>query len=148
MKRVISVMVLALLMTEATGINDGSLARGQPSAAVQEKRRADVTRRLSRISVSSHVKVELTDDTKVDAFLAEVTADAITVDRIANRNDKNERRTIAIADIKKIEKARGRAMRILTITGVALLALVAIGVGSCAAAYGDMTPTVPAEHRP
>ena len=145
MKRVISVIVIAFLMTEATGINDASLARGQTSATAQAQRSAEIARRVSNLPLNSHVKIELNDDTKLDAYLIEVAPDAITVDRIAHR-DKNERRTIAIADIAKIEKSKSRAKRILVITGVTLVALFVVAAGSCAAAYAS--PTIPAEHRP
>jgi hypothetical protein len=144
MKRVISVIVLAFLMTEATGINDASLARAQNRATAQE-RRAALEIRIAQIPLHSHVKIELENDTKVDAHLVEVTPDAITVDRIAHR-DKNERRTIAIADIAKIEKAKSTARRVLVIAGVTLVALFVVAAGSCAAAYAS--PTIPAEHRP
>jgi hypothetical protein len=147
MKRVISVIVLAFLMTEATGINDASLARGQTAAAAQE-RRAAIARRLSQMDIHSHLKIELNDDTTVDGFLIGVSSDTITLDRLAHHSDKDERRTIAIADIAKVDKARSLTKRILVITGVSFVALVAIGVGACAASYGDMTPTIPAQHRP
>jgi ABC-type phosphate/phosphonate transport system ATPase subunit len=112
MRRVISVIVLAFVMTEATGIKDASLAREQTQATGQE-RRAAIARRLSQMDLHSHLKIELTDDTTVDGFLVGVSSDSIVVDRMANHRDKNDRRTIAIADIAKVDKAKSLTNRIL-----------------------------------
>jgi hypothetical protein len=130
MTRVVTVLLLAFVMAEVSGINDVSLALEGQSTTKEAKRRADVVTRLAKIPVKSVVKVETTDGTKLDALLEEVTPDTISVSVLAKKNTAVEKRTIVIDDIKKIEKVQGVGVRVLKVVGVTTLVL----VGLCAVA--------------
>jgi hypothetical protein len=116
-------------MTEMLGLDGVSLAREPQAAQGASTRRPEVVKRLGQIPLKSVVKIERIDGTKLNAFLEEVTPDAITVTILAKTNRTKE--IIPIEDIKKIEEARGHTLRnILLGVGIGFGVL----VGSCAAA--------------
>ena len=128
MKGVIAVLLVAMLMTEMFGLEGVSLAREPQAAQGASTRRPEVVKRLARIPLKSVVKIERIDGTKLNAFLEEVTPDAITVTILEKTNRTKE--IIPIEDIKKIEEARGHTLRnILIGVGIGF----GILVGSCAA---------------
>ena len=143
MKRVVTVLLLAFLMSEVSGINDVSLALERQSTTKEAKRRADVVKRLEKIPVKSVVKVEKTDGTKLDALLEEVTPDTISVSVLAKKNAAIEKHTIVIDDIKKIEKVQGVGVRVLKIAGVTTLIVVGLGLGLCLAAASSYDVSSP-----
>lgn len=129
MKRVVAVLLAAVLMAEVLGLNDVSLAREPQAPQGASAPRPEVVKRLGQIPLRSVVKIERVDGTKLNAFLEEVTPDAITV-TILEKTSRNKE-TIPIRDIKKIEEARGHALRNILI-GVGIG--VAVVFGACAVA--------------
>lgn len=122
MRRVVTVLLLALLMAEVFGVTDASLARERQPATNEADRRA-VVERLKTIPVKSVVTVERTDGTKLTALLEAVTSEAITVSVLVKETATVEEHTISIDQIRKIQKKTGMGLRILKGVG--------IGVGVC-----------------
>jgi hypothetical protein len=132
MTRVVAVLLVAMLMAEVFGLNGVSLAREPQAAQGASTRRPEVVKRLGQIPLKSVVKIERIDGTKLNAFLEEVTPDAITVTVLEKTNRTKE--TILIEDIRKIEEARGHTLRnILLGVGIGFGVLVGVAIGSCAA---------------
>jgi hypothetical protein len=136
MKRVTAVMLVALLMAELVGLEGVSVAGERQAAPGATTGRPEVVKRLAQIPVKSVVRIERVDGTKLNALLEEVTPDAITVTVLEKDNRAKE--TIPIADIKKIEIARGHTLRnILLGVGIGVGILVGVTVGACAASAAD-----------
>jgi hypothetical protein len=131
-KRVIAVLLAALMMAELFGLDGLSLAGESQAAQGTPTPRPEVVKRLAQIPLKSVVRIQRVDGTKVDAYLEEVTSDAITVTVLAKDNRTKE--TIPIADIKKIEVAHGHTLRnILLGVGIGF----GILVGACAASAAE-----------
>lgn len=136
MKRVATVLLIALLTAAISGLSDGSLARAEQREQKAEAHRQEIAAQLKDIPLNSVVEIELTDGETVNAILEEVTPDGITV--MVLERDNRVRKTILIDDIEDIERVGGHKLRNVLI-GVGIGA--AVLVGTCAAALN--TPPRP-----
>ena len=131
MRRVTAVLLVFVVLTAISGVNEAPLGAHQ-GEATSVKHRQKVTERIRKIPLNSVVRIEQTDEKELKAVLLDVTADAITVSLLEEPR-RGDKVTIAIGDIDDIEQVRGRALRntliVLGITGAVLVAL----IGACAA---------------
>ena len=134
MKRVTTVVVIALLTAAISGLDDASLVRAEQGAQTAEAHRQEIAGQLKDIPVNSVVRIERTDGKTFNALLEDVTPDAITVTVLEGNTRAKE--TILIDEIKDIERVRGHKLRNVLI-GVGIGA--AVLVGTCAAALNSKT---------
>jgi flagellar basal body-associated protein FliL len=127
--RALTVVLIAVLIASAFGINNTSLARERQVPQASDVQQRDTQTRANRIGINHVVRIERMDGTKFNALLEGVTADAITVVLLDTRDRRRE--TIRFTDIRKIDEVRGRALRNILI-GVGIGA--AVLVGACAVA--------------
>ena len=131
MRRVTAVLLVFVVLTAISGVNEAPLGAHQ-GEATSAKHRQKVTERIRKIPLNSVVRIEQTDGKELKAVLLDVTADAITVSLLEEPR-RGDKVTIAVGDIDDIEQVRGRALRntliVLGITGAVLVAL----IGACAA---------------
>jgi hypothetical protein len=131
MKRVLTVVLIAVLMAFFSGVDDSSWA-GQNvqdrDAQKREAHRHALANQLERMPVGTPIQVERTRGNKLKAVFQNVTADEITVLYVEEGRRVTE--TIPLDEIKKIEKIGGHTARnVLIGVGVG----VAVLVGVCAA---------------
>ena len=134
MKRVATVVLIALLTAAISGLDDASLARAEQGAQTADAHRQEIASRLKDIPVNSVVRIERTDGQTFNALLEDVTPDAITFTVLEGSNRAKE--TILIDEIQNIERVRGHKLRNVLI-GVGIGA--AVLVGTCAAALNSTT---------
>jgi len=139
MKRVLVVIVVALLIAVVSGINETSLALEQQTAQTSSKHDRDLAKRARKIGVDHVVRIERADGAESEAVLNEVLPDGVVVTLNDERGVRRE--TIRFAEIKKIDEVhpqgQSHARRNAWI-------LVAVLVGACGAAAvmtsGDPSP--------
>ena len=115
MKRVMAIVLIAVLTAVVSGIDAASLGNEDQDARKEEARRQTITARINDIAVGSIVKIEETDGKKLSAAVVEATPDALTIIRLEGATVRTQ--TIASNSIKKIEVVRRRAVRIERIDG-------------------------------
>ena len=139
MKRALIVVLIAVLIAVASGINDSSLALSQqaaPAPRESDAHQRQIASRVSGIGVNHVVRIERMDGSKANALIEDIMADSMTVLLLAGPD--RQRETIPFAQIKKIDEVRGHMLRnILIGVGVG----VAVLVGTCAASINsDVSP--------
>lgn len=143
MKRVIAVIVIAVLTTVMVGIDRTSWADQKSDQKKAEKQRTAVDRSLGGMERGSTATLELKDGTKTDVVIEAITADTITVWR-QNQDRSVGTETIPIADIAKIEKMSlnqaAKSHKALIVTTIALGVIVGL-VAVCASSYSDQQQT-------
>jgi hypothetical protein len=131
-KRALIVVLIAVLIGVASGINDASLALAQQAAPAGDAHQRQIASRVSAIGVNHVVRIERMDGSKSNALIEDVMPDSITVLLLAGPN--RQREIIPFAQIKKIDEVRGHMLRnILIGVGVGFVVL----VGACAASYNS-----------
>jgi hypothetical protein len=142
MRRVVTVVLVAMLTAVISGIDDPSWARQNENAQTRDAHRREIAARLAAIPLGSAIEVNPTRGNKFQALLEDVAADTITV-RLAT-GDYSTSRTISIdeiKDLKKIVKISNHTTRnILIVVGIGTAVL----VGTCAHALASAdTPQGP-----
>lgn len=130
MKRVVAVVLVAVLMSALLGVEEGAWAAAGQQTEAAQARRQEIDARLKRIPLNSVVRIQLTDGRRLNAVLQDVGADAITVTVLAEQQ-AGGKEVILLDDIRRIDQVRGRALRNVLI-GVGIG--VAVVVGTCALA--------------
>jgi hypothetical protein len=136
MKRVATVVLLALVAAAMSGIHDTSWARQPQVDQPRDPHRRAIAAYLATIPLGSALEINPVRGNKFQALLEEIAPDAITV-RLAT-GDYSVSRVIAIDEIKDLK----RIAKIGTHTRRTVLVVVGIGaavlVGTCAHAISSL----------
>jgi len=125
MKRVFAVVLLAVLVTSALGIDHSVSASQSGDQRRAEQQRTAVANDLAGMQRGTTASLERKDGTKFDVVIQEITADSVTV--LRQIRDQVTSETIPISEIARIKKKSvkkmGTASKVLIVTAVALGAL-------------------------
>ena len=125
MKRVFAVVLLAVLVTSALGIDHSVSASQSGDQRRAEQQRTAVANDLAGMQQGTTASLERKDGTKFDVVIQEITADSVTV--LRQIRDQVTSETIPISEIARIKKKSvkkmGTASKVLIVTAVALGAL-------------------------
>jgi hypothetical protein len=136
MKRVLTVMLVAVLTTMMVGVDRTSWASQEADQKKREKQQAAVAKALRDMHRGTTATVERTNGEKIDVVIEEIRAQEIVVMR--QQRDQVASETIPIADIAKIKKASLRKMsvtsKVLIGTAVAVGVLFVAALAACASA--------------
>jgi hypothetical protein len=128
MRRASSVVLLAVLTALFSGVDDISGAQQTQTPQAEDTQRQKITARLKGIPLGSMVRIERTDGEELEGALVEVTSDTISVITVENKQATTE--TLAIAEIREIEKTNSSTLRkALRVAGITA----AVVVGVCGA---------------
>ena len=133
MKRVLAVVLIAVLTTMALGIDHTVSASQSGDQKRAEKQRADVAKALAGMQRGTTATVERKDGMKFDVVVEEITADNVTV--LRQIGDRVTSETIPISEIAQIKKKSlkkmGVASKVLIVTAVTLGVLFVAALTSC-----------------
>jgi len=136
MRRVFAVVLLAVLVTSALGIDHSVSASQSGDQRRAEQQRTAVANDLAGMQRGTTASLERKDGTKFDVVIEEITADSVTV--LRQIRDQVTSETIPISDIarvkKKSVKKMGTASKVLIVTAVTLGVLFVAVVATCTAA--------------
>jgi len=125
MKRVFAVVLLAVLVTSALGIDHSVSASQSGDQRRAEQQRTAVANDLAGMQRGTTATLERKDGTKFDVVIQEITADSVTV--LRQIGDQVTSETIPISDIARVKKKSlqkmGTASKVLIVTAVTLGAL-------------------------
>ena len=136
MKRVFAVVLLAVLVTSALGIDHSVSASQSGDQRRAEQQRTAVANDLAGMQQGTTASLERKDGTKFDVVIQEITADSVTV--LRQIRDQVTSETIPISDIARVKKKSlkkmGTASKVLIVTAVTLGVLFVAALATCSVA--------------
>jgi hypothetical protein len=121
-----------LLVALAVVASTAGSADQSPQPARNPKEIQALLEQLQRIPKGSRIRVQLLDTTKLEAQLLDVTTTSIRV----LPKDASAERVIPLEQVRRVQRLKGGSLatKIVLWTAVGFLALIGIGVATCAAA--------------
>ena len=121
-----------LLVALAVVASTAGSADQSPQPARNPKEIQALLEQLQRIPEGSRIRVQLLNGTMLEAQLLDVTTTTI---RVLPKDATNER-VIPLDQLKRVQRVKGGSLvkKIVLWTAVGFLALIGIGVATCAAA--------------